>query len=281
MTTVTALIAEDEPLLAQSLQRELTALWPELQTHIATDGLQAVELALSLLPQLLFFDVRMPGQSGLDAAQDIAERWPQDRRLPLLVFVTAFDEYAVQAFEQAAVDYVVKPVKTARLQHTLERIKPLALINAAQNAIDSIANDVADAAQPWLDHLRTLLRTPPAGSVTKPRLQRIQASVGNQIAIIPLSEVAYFEAADKYVRVITIGNPERPARELLIRTPIKDLLPELDPDEFWQIHRSIVVRATLIEAAHRDETGRLSLRMRDRPERLTVSRLYANLFRAM
>ncbi len=281
MTTVTALIAEDEPLLAQSLQRELTALWPELQTHIATDGLQAVELALSLLPQLLFFDVRMPGQSGLDAAQDIAERWPQDRRLPLLVFVTAFDEYAVQAFEQAAVDYVVKPVKTARLQHTLERIKPLALINAAQNAIDSVANDVADADQPWLDHLRTLLRTPPAGSATKPRLQRIQASVGNEIAIIPVSEVAYFEAADKYVRVLTVGNPERPARELLIRTPIKDLVSQLDPDEFWQIHRSIVVRATLIETVHRDETGRLSLRLRDRPERLTVSRLYANLFRAM
>jgi DNA-binding LytR/AlgR family response regulator len=276
-----ALIAEDEPLLAQSLQRELSQLWPELQTHIATDGLQAVERALTLLPQVMFFDVRMPGQSGLEAAQEIAERWPPDRRLPLLIFVTAFDEYAVQAFEQAAVDYIVKPVKQARLQQTLERIKPLiyglAGIESARNATELIAN--ANDDEPLLGHLRALLRLPPGAAAILPRLQRIQASVGNQIVIVPIQDIAYFEAADKYVRVLTgIAKAER---ELLIRTPIKDLLPQLDPDEFWQIHRSTLVRASLIDAVHRDENGKLSLSLRSRLEKLAVSRLYAFLFKAM
>jgi DNA-binding LytR/AlgR family response regulator len=279
--SLAALIAEDEPLLAQSLQRELSQLWPELQTHIATDGLQAVECALTLLPQVMFFDVRMPGQSGLEAAQEIAERWPPDRRLPLLIFVTAFDEYAVQAFEQAAVDYIVKPVKQARLQQTLERIKPLihdlAGIESAQNATELIAN--ANDDEPLLGHLRALLRSPPGAAAILPRLQRIQASVGNQIVIVPIQDIAYFEAADKYVRVLTgIAKAER---ELLIRTPIKDLLPRLDPDEFWQIHRSTLVRASLIRAVHRDEAGKLSLVLHSRVEKLAVSRLYAGFFKSM
>jgi DNA-binding LytR/AlgR family response regulator len=277
---ITALIAEDEPLLAQSLQRELAALWPELQTHIATDGLQAVEMALQRLPHILFFDVRMPGQSGLEAAQDITERWPQGRRLPLLIFVTAFDEYAVQAFEQAAVDYIVKPVKSSRLQQTLERIRPLARINTAQDAIENIAIERNDEDQ--LAALRTLLRTPPDAQQTRaavPPLKRIQASVGSQIVIVPIEEVAYFEAADKYVRVLT--GIKEPQRELLIRTPIKDLAALLDAQEFWQIHRSTLVRASLIEAVHRDESGKLFLQLHGRAEKLTVSRLYAGLFKAM
>ncbi len=283
MKPLSALIAEDEPLLAQSLKRELTALWPELTTHIATDGLQAVDKALTLLPDLLFFDVRMPGQSGLEAAQDIAERWPQERCLPLLIFVTAFDEYAVQAFEHAAVDYIVKPVKTTRLQQCLERIRPLALINAKELAHESIASSEPHATEePLLANLRALLRAPPgspAHTAAPARLQRIQASVGSQIVIVSIQEVAYFEAADKYVRVLTGIN--KPERELLIRTPIKDLLPQLDPDEFWQIHRSTLLRASLIEAAHRDEAGRIALSVRGRAEKLPVSRLYAGLFRAM
>jgi DNA-binding LytR/AlgR family response regulator len=284
MNAPLALIAEDEPLLAQSLQRELATLWPELSTLIASDGQQAVSLALERLPQILFFDVRMPGCSGLEAAQEIAERWPDGRRLPLLVFVTAFDEYAVQAFSQAAVDYIIKPVKTARLQHTLERIKaqnwPLAGIEYAQSAHDSIASHHAQTTEEaQLSQLRALLRAPPGSSAQPPRLQRIQASVGNQIMIVPIQEVAYFEAADKYVRVLT-GVNEAP-RELLIRTPIKDLLPQLDAQEFWQIHRSTLVRASLIEAVLRDEGGKLSLRLRGRSEALAVSRLYAGLFKAM
>lgn len=276
-----ALIAEDEPLLAQSLKSDLAKLWPELQTQVAADGLQAVDMALTLLPDLLFFDVRMPGQSGLEAAQEIAERWPQHRPLPKLIFVTAFDEYAVQAFEQAAVDYIVKPVKTTRLQQTLERIKVSiwnpAGMEYAQSATDLIAN--SDPDEPLLGHLRALLRSPPGRSASLPRLQRIQASVGHQIVIVPVSEVAYFEAADKYVRVLT-GITE-PQRELLIRTPIKDLLPQLDPDEFWQIHRSTLVRASLIETVLRDEAGRCTLSLRGRPEKLSISRLYAPIFKAM
>jgi DNA-binding LytR/AlgR family response regulator len=280
----TVLIAEDEPLLAKALQSELAKLWPELQIQIATDGQQAVEKALALLPQLLFFDVRMPGQSGLEAAQEIAERWPADRPLPQLIFVTAFDEYAVQAFEQAAVDYIVKPVKTARLQQTLERIKarnqPLAVMESAQSAHEFIANAAqSEAEEPLLNHLRALLRSPPGAAAATPCLQRIQASVGHQIVIVPIQEVAYFEAADKYVRVLT--GITSPSRELLIRTPIKDLLPQLDPDEFWQIHRSTLVRASLIQTVHRDEAGKLSLQLQGRSEKLAVSRLYAGLFKAM
>ncbi len=279
-----ALIAEDEPLLAASLQRELRQLWPQLQTQIATDGLQAVEKALDLLPHIVFFDVRMPGLSGLEAAQDMADRWPAQRRLPLLVFVTAFDEYAVQAFEQAAVDYIVKPVKTARLQQTLDRIRPLAQLESAQSAIEFIATALPDAQdERLLQGLRALVHRPLQApfqsldtlSQAPAKLKRIQASVGQQIVIVPIEDVAYFEAADKYVRVLTAH------RELLIRTPIKDLLPQLDPDEFWQIHRSTLVRASLIEAVHRDEAGRLSLSLQGRSEKPAVSRLYAALFKAM
>jgi DNA-binding LytR/AlgR family response regulator len=278
----TALIAEDEPLLAQSLQRELAALWPELQTQVASDGLQAVQLALQHLPDVLFFDVRMPGQSGLEAAQEITERWPEGHALPMLVFTTAFDEYAVQAFEQAAVDYIVKPVKTARLRQCLERIRPLAHMRRARGAIESIANtrDV-EADERALAGLRALLTAPVghAQRASPARLQRIQASVGQHIVVLPISEVAYFEAADKYVRVM--AGVQEPQRELLIRTPIKDLLPQLDADEFWQIHRSTLVRASLIQAVVRDESGKLSLRLKGHDAKLSVSRLYAGLFRAM
>jgi DNA-binding LytR/AlgR family response regulator len=279
----TALLAEDEPLLAQALARELAAAWPEL--HIVAsvgDGLSAVREALALLPDLLFFDVRMPGLSGLDAAADIADQWPGDKPLPLLVFITAYDEYAVQAFERAAVDYLLKPLQPARLQQSLERIKPLAQQNIAQAATNSVATRMADpapdAAQTSLDQLRSLLSSQ-APSTPAPLLQRLQVSVGNTIAIVPIDEVQYFEAADKYVRVLTAS------KEYLIRTPIKDLLPQLDAQVFWQIHRSTVVRASAIAAVHRDEAGRLRVQLgakaNGQSESLAVSRLFAHLFKAM
>jgi DNA-binding LytR/AlgR family response regulator len=282
-----ALIAEDEPLLAAGLRRELAALWLELEIRIASDGLQAVDLALQWLPDVLLFDVRMPGQSGLDAAQDIAERWPAELELPLLVFVTAFDEYAVQAFEHAAVDYLVKPVKAARLRQSVERIQALALAKYDQSATKSRASSVptatvaaaTDLEDATLHALRQLLLARPDAGSAPPRLQRIQASVGQQIVVVPLSEVLCFEAADKYVRVLT--GVQGPERELLIRTPIKDLLAQLDPDEFWQIHRSTLVRASCIETVSRDEAGRLSLQLRGRKEKWAISRVYAPLFKAM
>ncbi len=264
-----ALIAEDEPLLAEALCAELAAAWPELRV-LATvgDGVSAVAQALALRPDILFFDVRMPGLDGLDAAADIADQWPADQALPLLVFVTAYDQYAVQAFERQAVDYLLKPVQTPRLLQCLERIRPLALSRITPTATVNVANS-NDAS---LQQLRQLLAS---GSSTTPRLNRIQASVGHAIHMVSIDDVLYFEAADKYVRVITSG------KEYLIRTPIKDLLPQLDTQVFWQIHRSTLVRASAISQVLRDEAGRQSVCLHGSNDKLAVSRLYAHLFRAM
>jgi DNA-binding LytR/AlgR family response regulator len=288
----TALIAEDEPLLAQALARELAAAWPELRI-IATvgDGLSAVREVLAQQPDLLFFDVRMPGLSGLDAAADIADQWPTEQALPLLIFVTAYDEYAVQAFERAAVDYLLKPLQSARLQQSLERIKPLAQQRIAGAATNTVAHSAtqepphwssaaqqADVSQAALDQLRGLLNGP-ALQPAPARLQRLQVGVGTSITLVPIDDVQYFEAADKYVRVVTAS------KEYVIRTPIKELLPQLDAQVFWQIHRSTVVRASAIEAVRRDEAGKLRVTLRantsERIESLAVSRLFAHMFKAM
>ncbi len=288
LRATTAIIAEDEPLLAQALVRELAAAWPQLHI-VATvgDGLSAVREALALQPDLLFFDVRMPGLSGLDAAADIADQWPREQPLPLLVFITAYDEYAVQAFDRAAVDYLLKPLQSTRLQQSLERIKPLAQQRIAGAATHSVAEGTtpssaasleSEPSQAALDQLRSLLNGPtprPAPAL----LQRLQVGIGSSITLVPIDDVQYFEAADKYVRVVTAS------KEYLIRTPIKDLLPQLDAQVFWQIHRSTVVRASAIEAVRRDEAGKLRIALRananGQSETLAVSRLFAHLFRAM
>ena len=263
MTTPTALIAEDEPLLAQALAAELARAWPELRI-VATvgDGQSAVTQSLALQPDVLFFDIRMPGQSGLEAAAELADEWPQQPPFPALVFVTAYDQYAVQAFEAQAADYVLKPVQAARLQKTVARVQELLAKRSAG----------ADPLEATLGQLRHLLA---GGAPAQPALKVIQASVGSSIRMVPVEEIVYFEAADKYVRVLTAQN------EYLIRTPLKDLLPQLDPDVFWQIHRGTVVRATAIDNVTRDEAGKLHLALRGRSEKLAVSRLYAQLFKAM
>ncbi len=260
----TALIAEDEPLLAQALQAELVRAWPELRiVGVVGNGEAAVEQALSLLPDVLLFDIRMPGQSGLDAAAHLADEWPATWPFPTLVFVTAYYQYAVQAFEAQAVDYLLKPVDPARLQKTVARVQQ-ALAGRAQGAI----NFEATMAQ-----LRGLLQAGAAPAGTP--LKLIQAGSGTAIRMVPVEDVIYFEAADKYVRVIT------PGQEALIRTPLSALLPQLDAQVFWQVHRGTVVRAAAIEQVTRDEAGRLSLQLRGSAERLAVSRLYAHLFKAM
>lgn len=296
-----ALIAEDEPLLAAALQQELRAAWPELQIAATVgDGLSAVQQALALQPDVLFFDIRMPGQTGLDAAVALADAWPAHQPFPALVFVTAYDQYAVQAFEAQAVDYLLKPVQSARLQKTVQKLR-LALIQQAQSAINSIANSEPQAPthtqalepnlQRTVDQLRHLLAqpglwpgaepgaplapTPLAAPQRPPRLTVIQASHGSQIHMVPVGDVLYFEAADKYVRVLTAS------AEYLIRTPLKELADQLDPQEFWQVHRSTLVRASAIATVVRDESGKLHLNLHGRPERLAVSRLYAHLFKAM
>ncbi len=271
--TPTALIAEDEPLLAQALKAELARVWPQLQV-LATvgDGISAVSQALALQPDVLFFDIRMPGQSGLEAAVQLADEWPAGHKpFPTLVFVTAYDQYAVQAFEAQAVDYLLKPVQRERLAKTVSKLQ-LALVNTAQAAINSEANTF-DTTLAQLRHLLAPQAVP--GATPVPRLAVIQASVGTTIRLIPIEEVLYFEAADKYLRVLTAGG------EFLIRTALKELLPQLDAQHFWQIHRGTVVRAQAIESVTRDEAGKLHLSLRGRTDKLAVSRLYAHLFRAM
>ena len=268
----TAMIAEDESLLAQALQAELAALWPALHI-VATvgDGASALTQALAHQPDVLFFDIRMPGMSGIDAAAALADAWvtegPAAKPFPALVFVTAYDQYAVAAFEAQAIDYLLKPVQTDRLQKTVTKLQAT-LSNRTQSAINFEAT---------MGQLRALLSGSPAA--TSPPLSLIQASVtsaqGSSIQMVPMDEVVYFEAADKYVRVLTA------AREYLIRTPLKELLGQLDPQVFWQIHRGTVVRALAITSVTRDEAGKTSLSLRGIPGRLSVSRLYSHLFKAM
>ncbi|HXD41545.1 MAG TPA: LytTR family DNA-binding domain-containing protein [Ramlibacter sp.] len=264
-----ALIAEDEPLLARELQAELARAWPQLRIAATVgDGSSAVTQALALKPDVLFFDIRMPGQTGLEAAVELADEWPREAPFPALVFVTAYDQYAVQAFETQAVDYLLKPVQPVRLQKTVAKLQDV-LARRAQGGSDFEAT---------LGQLRNLLGSvaPPAAVTSREGpLKLIQVSVGNAIRMVPADEVLYFEAADKYVRVLTEGH------EYLIRTPLKELLPQLDPQRFWQVHRGTVVRADAIDSVTRDEAGKRHLQLRGRKEKLAVSRLYAHLFKAM
>jgi DNA-binding LytR/AlgR family response regulator len=279
-TTPTALIAEDEPLLATGLQADLARLWPELRVVAqAGDGAQAVALALQHRPSLCFLDIRMPGMTGLEAAQALAEDWPDDTPFPLLVFVTAYDQYAVQAFEAQAVDYLLKPVDPARMAACVARLRQrLAAIGSDTNSAANSAtttDPAADALQQAMAQLRGLLAgtAPPPAAVS--RLEVIQAQVGNLVHLVPVTEVVYFEAADKYVRVVTAD------REHLIRLPLKDLLPQLDPQLFWQVHRGTVVQARRITSARREESGKVTLTLAGRAEKLVASRLYAHLFKGM
>jgi DNA-binding LytR/AlgR family response regulator len=277
----TALIAEDEPLLAQALKAELAAAWPELQVlAIAGDGRSAVREALRLLPQVLFFDIRMPGLDGLGAAAELADRWPVDEApMPQLVFVTAYDEYAARAFETQAIDYVLKPVQPERLRKTVLRLQQ-ALAAQQQAKPAPATND--EALERTLAQWRQVLAAA-AGNGASPQpastapLKMIAASEagGSTVRMVPIGEVLYFEAADKYIRVLTATH------EYLIRTPLKQLLAQLDPETFWQVHRAVVVRSSAIEAVHRDEAGKLHLDLRGRTEKIPVSRLYGHLFRAM
>ncbi|SDH22674.1 LytR/AlgR family response regulator transcription factor [Paraburkholderia phenazinium] len=282
----TALIAEDEPLLAANLQAELARLWPELRIVASVgDGASALQQGLTLQPDLLFLDIRMPGMSGLEAAQALAEDWPDSGRpLPLLVFVTAYDEYALHAFERAALDYVLKPVQPERLAKTCARLQ--AALQAREQREQPQTGELA--LTPMIDQLRALFGAAApraaglpdastqngAAQATAP-LRMIQASAGNTITMIPVGDVLYFEAADKYVRVMTAE------REHLIRTSLRELLVQLDPQQFWQIHRGTVVRADVIASASRDESGKLTLSLRGHPAKLSVSRLYADQFKGM
>jgi len=269
----TALIAEDEPLLAAHLRQELLRLWPGLEV-VATvgDGLQASAQALALQPTLAFFDIRMPGCTGLEAAAALAEDWPQGpgaAPFPLIVFVTAYSDHALAAFEAQAADYLVKPLDPARLAACVQRLQARLAEREAAATPDAQSIDGAVA------QLRALLGAAPAAGIAPaaPRLEVIQAQVGSVVHFVPVDEVIYFEAADKYVRVVTAE------REHLIRQSLRELLPQLDGARFWQVHRGTVVQARCIVHARREESGKVTLTLRGRPETVTASRLYAHLFK--
>ena len=259
---IRALIAEDEPILAATLARTLARLWPELEVvGTAPNGVAAVEQALAFAPDVVLMDIKMPGQSGIEAAEELAERWEGPAPFPHVVFVTAYDEYAVQAFEQAAADYVLKPVNEARLARTVERLQ--GLLARRQESTDPLADLVG--------RLQAMLPASPAPG----RLDFVRAAVGSVVRMIPVAEVVYFQAADKYVSVATAE------QEALIRVPLKELLPQLDPARFRQVNRSTVVNMAFVESAGRDTMGKVTLKLRGRPEKPRVSPVYAHLFRQM
>ncbi len=257
----TALIAEDEPLLAQALQMELLALWPELRIVAQVgDGASAVQAALQHCPDVLFLDIRMPGQDGLEAAMAIAEGWPPQLPLPRIVFVTAFDAYAVQAFDAQAIDYVLKPVRRERLVRTVQRLQ--ASLQSTAHSHDTLLAPLRALLQ------RTNRETPP--------LRLLQAGTGHSLHMVPVEDVLLLEACDKHVRVLTLAQQEH-----WLRTPLKDLLQGLDTEQFWQIHRGLVVRAEAISTARRDINGQWRVWLHGQTDAYKVSRLFAHRFRAM
>jgi DNA-binding LytR/AlgR family response regulator len=265
-TALTCLIAEDEPLLAETLAAELASAWPALQVlGVAPNGVAAVEQALALRPTVLFLDIRMPGQSGLDAATALAEDWPDDAGpLPLIVFVTAYDEYALKAFDAAAVDYVLKPVQAPRLAQTVQRLQA----QLAQRPSSSPTDDPLQA-------LQRLLAAHAAPASPAPKLRHLQASVGEAIELVPVDALLYLEAADKYVRAVTAE------KEYWVRVSLRELLPQLDPERFWQVHRSTVVNIDAVARAQRLDNGLVKLSLRDRPDTVMVSRVHAGRFKAL
>ena len=277
MTTVRCLIAEDEPLLAAGLRADLAALWPDLVVAAQVgDGASAVAQALALQPQVCFLDIRMPGMTGLEAAQVLAEDWPEGVPFPLLVFVTAYDQYALAAFDAQAVDYLVKPVDRARLQACVTRLQARVADRLPQPGSSTNTGKPDNALAQTMIQLRALLSAAtPQPAQRLPLLDVVQAQVGNLVHMVPVADVIYFEAADKYVRVVTAD------REHLIRISLRELLPQLDPQRFWQVHRGTVVQARCISTARREESGKVTLTLAGHRDKLTVSRLYAHCFKGM
>lgn len=283
-----AVLADDERLMRDQLRARLAEVWPELQIVAeAKNGLEAVQLVQQHRPDIVFLDIRMPGLTGVEAARQIAQLpAPQaaeggtesdagndaegDRDLvPEIVFITAYDQYAVEAFEQGVADYVLKPAERDRLQLTVERIqKRLAARNSVDGSVDAPAGP----------HLQQLLhqlsaRLNPGGAPQY--LQWIQATVGQAIQMIPVDEVLFFISDEKYTRVQTSQV------EALIRKPIKELVDEIDPSLFWQIHRSTLVAVKSIAGVTRDFRGRQIVAVKGHPEKLEVSRSYTGLFKGM
>lgn len=252
-----ALIAEDEELLRTALAGQLRRLWPELRIVAeCEDGAGALEQLAERQPDIAFLDIRMPGISGIQVARTLAEVSPRTQ----VVFVTAYDQYAIDAFEQGAMDYLLKPVSDERLLATRTRL--MARLPSARHD-DAV--------------LETLLQRLGAGQprADTPPLAWITASNGRDTVLIMLEDVVYFRADNKYTTVVTA------AGESLLRTPLRELLGVLDTQQFRQVHRSTIVNMKAVAAVSRDDTGRGVLRLRERPETLTVSQPFMSLFRGM
>ena len=284
-TSPSALIAEDEPLLAQALERALAAAWPELRIVArVADGPAACIAALAERPQILFLDIQMPGRTGLEVAAEVVDEWPDgpdDVPPPLLVFVTAYEQHAVAAFERAAVDYLLKPVTPERLASTVARLRErLAARDAAPSAAGpgagAGAGEDRSAGAALVQRLQGLDLSPAGDSGTE-KIRVIRAGQGNRVRMIPLAEVVCFEAADKYVNVITEAGGDA-----LVRISLRDLAARLDGSvEFLQVHRAVLVNAGRITGAERDEAGHYWLNLRGLPRPLKVSRAFSHLFKPM
>jgi DNA-binding LytR/AlgR family response regulator len=250
MSAPTAIIAEDEPVLRAQLRDLLGTVWPELKVvAIAEDGLQAIKALERHGPDVLFLDIQMPGRTGLEVARLASNRHH-------VVFVTAYNQYAVAAFEKGAVDYVMKPLSAGRLATACGRVKSR-LASAPAN-LENLLHDLARMSAPRHSYLRW-----------------INASMGADVKLITVDEVCYFQSDTKYTRVVTAGG------ESLIRKSLKDLLEELDPAVFWQIHRSTIVNVGSIAGVSRNFSGHLILKLKDHKETLAVSQPFAHLFRQM
>jgi DNA-binding LytR/AlgR family response regulator len=258
----TAIIADDERLMRDLLRTRLSQVWPELEiVGEAKNGDEAVQLVNALQPDLTFLDIRMPGKTGMEAARDIGDA-------SQVVFVTAYDQYAVEAFERGAVDYVLKPPEPERLKITVERLKERLSSPAGAGAIASA--NVSDTVTAMLSQLAEKIAAP------KPKyLQWIQASIGQDLRMIPVEEILFFRSDEKYTCVQT------EKFEALIRKPVRDLADELDPSLFWQIHRATLVNVNAIEGVTRDIRGRHLVLIKGRPDKLEVSRSFLHLFKQM
>ena len=269
---VRAVLADDERLMREQLRSRLTEVWPDLDIVAeAKNGIEAVELVKEHKPDLVFLDIRMPGLTGVDAARQIAQL-PEDDDwlLPEIVFITAYDQYAVEAFEQGVADYVLKPAERERLQVTVERVKK----RLSQRHSNEPVPDDGKPAAPMQQLLHKLSAQLNPGA-SPAYLQWIQATVGQAIQMIPVEDVLFFISDEKYTRVQTA------TLEALIRKPIKELVDELDPKLFWQIHRSTLVNVKSINGITRDFRGRQLVGVKGLTEKLEVSRSYTHLFKGM